>query len=459
MEANFNLALLDPPRFGWTAIGNVENIITPHEELKRRLRKGRRRRSSGVHSSATKKSSVNQTKTIAALDDESKAQDATNAIEIVENVDVNEKNSLGGSTSNDSPKVNGKEYPTRNDQTCPNQSPSLQGFKSVELVKANDYTVLQVKPIQDGGIIDMYTYHYGREGLEMIEEIEPNDTGTVNWVGPKTLKPEILIEFPLGCGEKWSETVSWNLEDENTLTPLAFATNVAENFGLDFGAMIDLAKSIESQLYAATRIGDAYPETTTTLRDYSTDMPRDPARSQHSQWYGTSDPPGNGGFPMQGRSKNSKATSSVGTNKPKSLSRSTSIKPISTPASANKFVFRTEKVYRDEVIKRAKRECKAAWTNTQLQKKSNQTCYICQSKQSHCIGFACQNASHFYCYNHMESVLGIIDIEKSEMTLDYCPICCLSCSSLKCRKKAGRCCSRISKANTDSKNATVGDMF
>jgi len=432
MEANFNLALLDPPKFGWTATGNVENIITPHEDLKRRLRKGRRRKGLGVHSFASK-SSANQTKTT-TQDNEGNTRDIIHATEVSDNIDVKEKTHLE-ITSTESQKLTGKEYPPKNDQACPIPSSSSQGFKSVELVKANDYTVLRVKPMQNGGILDIYTYHYGREGLEMIEELEPNDTGTINWVGPKSIKPEILIEFPLGCGEMWSETLSWNLEDENTLTPLAFATNIAENFGLDFGATMDLAKSIESQLYAAVRSGDAYPETAATLRDYSTGRYRDPVRSHYSKWYGTTDQPGNGGFPTLGQPKSSKASQPIGANKVKNLSRSTSIKPNTTTASTNKFVFRTEKVYRDEVIKRAQRECKVAWSSTQLQMKSNQTCHRCQSKQSHCIAFACGNAAHCYCHTHMESVLDITKINKSEMTLDYCPICCLSCSCLKCRKK------------------------
>eukprot|EP00546_Thalassionema_frauenfeldii_P001064 CAMPEP_0178934892 /NCGR_PEP_ID=MMETSP0786-20121207/24173_1 /TAXON_ID=186022 /ORGANISM="Thalassionema frauenfeldii, Strain CCMP 1798" /LENGTH=1153 /DNA_ID=CAMNT_0020612841 /DNA_START=338 /DNA_END=3799 /DNA_ORIENTATION=+ len=433
MEANYNLALLDPPKFGWTAVGNVQSIITPHEDLKRRLRKGRRRRNIGVHSTAGKKNPSNQT-TKAALDIEGKARGINPALAVTNDSYPKAKSPLGISLNDDLNQLE-KEHSARKDGAFPNQSLLPQGCRSVEFTNANDSTVLQVKSIQNDGILDMYTYHNGREGLEILDELQPNDTGTANWMGPKSIKPEIRIEFPLGCGEKWSETLTWNLEDDNTSTPLAFATNVAENFGLDFGATIDLAKSIEAQLYAATRSGDAYPETTTTLRDYSTGKDRPLVRPHHSQWYGTTDQPGNGGFPTVIRPKTLKAITPACANKSKNPSRPATSKSHTAAASNNKFSFRTEKIYRDEVTERARRECKIAFSSTELQLKSNQVCHICQSKKLHCIEFACQHALHCYCYDHMESVLGITVMKNSEMTLDYCPICCMSCPCLKCKRK------------------------
>jgi hypothetical protein len=31
LESNFNLSLLDPPKWGWSAGGKVVNILTPQE--------------------------------------------------------------------------------------------------------------------------------------------------------------------------------------------------------------------------------------------------------------------------------------------------------------------------------------------------------------------------------------------------------------------------------------------
>jgi hypothetical protein len=42
----------------------------------------------------------------------------------------------------------------------------------------------------------------------------------------------IYVEYPLGEGEMWREQLEWDLEDETTQTPLAFATKIARVFWL-----------------------------------------------------------------------------------------------------------------------------------------------------------------------------------------------------------------------------------
>lgn len=125
-----------------------------------------------------------------------------------------------------------------------------------------------VNPLE-GDILDMYSYHRGREGMEprdcdsgeLLCPLEPTDTN-YDLDAPK-LVATVVIEFPLEDGGEssktagemesidkavYKQTLQWDLSDPCTPSPLAFANDVANEYGLSFGQRMDLAVSIEQQI-------------------------------------------------------------------------------------------------------------------------------------------------------------------------------------------------------------------
>ncbi len=113
--------------------------------------------------------------------------------------------------------------------------------------------------LSDDGKLDTHMYHRGRQGAELREEdtgtllcdVEPTDTNH-NLTEPK-LTADVVIEFPLddpgfSTDNIYKEVIAWNLGDDNMLTPLQFAAEMAQNFGLTFLQMHQLAESIQNQL-------------------------------------------------------------------------------------------------------------------------------------------------------------------------------------------------------------------
>ena len=118
---------------------------------------------------------------------------------------------------------------------------------------------LQVGAIYEKGGVDMYTYHRGREGSEprdmetgeLLCDVGPTDT-SYGW-DQKRLSTHVTISFPLGEGDEdfhyFKEVVEWDLTNPRTPTAMAFAVNVAHEYGLNFGQTMDVASDIQSQLH------------------------------------------------------------------------------------------------------------------------------------------------------------------------------------------------------------------
>eukprot|EP00980_Cylindrotheca_fusiformis_P018591 scaffold6162_cov154-Cylindrotheca_fusiformis.AAC.1 len=147
--------------------------------------------------------------------------------------------------------------------------------RSKEVIEAT------VKSVKDG-ILDMYAYHRGREGMEP-RDAETGEllsaqiaTDTNHVVESPKLAATIIVEFPLedetDTKDKRNskatpshevddedvaiekamhrESFSWDLGDPNTPSPLSFATSIADEYGLSFGQMVDVASSIQEQIDA-----------------------------------------------------------------------------------------------------------------------------------------------------------------------------------------------------------------
>jgi Bromodomain len=325
----------------------------------------------------------------------------------------------------------------------PKNTKKLFEFKSVT-PEAPDSRNLIVKSLyrsdemnESSEFVDMYTYHLGREGLELGDYPIPTDTG-YHASSPPTKVP-VQVVFPLDEGglELWKEEIEWDLTDESTLTPLAFAHRTAQEFGLSFDQTMELATSIQQQLDASRLSVPSYPETVITLNDPLTNRPRTilTNKSRPCHLYGSSD---SGGWPMKAK-KGQK-----GLPPPSSISDPAS-KPISsktTPSQAsnkknrselNTYRFKTPLQIREEVQKRARQECN--FTSNVLSLKLDSVCHLCTTKRNQGFMFACCNPSHVYCMEHCLSELSLGVTADVQITLSYCPICCVSCPCNKCQKR------------------------
>ncbi|KAI2499848.1 bromodomain-containing protein [Fragilaria crotonensis] len=310
--------------------------------------------------------------------------------------------------------------------------------------------------------VDMYTYHLGREGLELCDEPDPVDTGC-NAPLPRTKFP-IQVEFPLDDDrtEMWTEQIEWDLEDEKTLTPMAFATQVAHDFGLNFGDTMELASSIQEQLNAFRAAeSSSYPDPAISLNDPSTGLPRStipPNKSKPCYLYGWTDGSDIGGMPMVIKktprppatptatiaapapvAAAAAAASIVSTSSTKVSTTKTSERNVNSnkPRSEDLgYQFKTPIAFREEVIKRAKLECRFPSRNLQL--KWNHVCHLCDTKKQQGAMLPCENPLHIYCLEHAKSELKIdlsVPGRATTTPVDYCPICCCSCSCRTCQKR------------------------
>jgi Bromodomain len=164
--------------------------------------------------------------------------------------------------------------------------------------------------------LDIFTYHRGREGMELRDDEtgnllcdvpEPTDTnninvgitGSCNEQGPKLLAT-VTIRIPIVQNNihelhqeevldddhetqqqqqqqqhsYFWETIKWDLEDADTASPMAVAANIAENFGLSFAETLQVAESIQIQLraFCAEHAGYTVP---LSYIDPSTERKRD----------------------------------------------------------------------------------------------------------------------------------------------------------------------------------------
>ena len=148
-------------------------------------------------------------------------------------------------------------------------------------------------------VLDMYSYHRGREGMEPRDA----DTGELLCVQEVTdtnhdldapkMVVSMVIQFPLGdddddddddndkvgniygdrgdemqkesktksCTEVvFRDVMDWDLLDPSTPSPIAFATSIAKEYGLTFGRTMDLAASIEQQIETHLNANFRYSE-------------------------------------------------------------------------------------------------------------------------------------------------------------------------------------------------------
>jgi Bromodomain len=302
------------------------------------------------------------------------------------------------------------------------------------------------------GVLDIFTYHRGREGMELRDEdsgellcdVEPTDTN-FSWDEPKMVAM-IQFTFPLTeNGHEYRETIAWDLGDPDTLTPEAFAINVADEFGLDFACTMDLVVSIQAQLRAFVRENCPYA-IPVPLKDGLGQLRETMPPSSSPHLYGQVTGSALGGMDSSaGKTKPPlRTTSGIGlvlvTEKGQNgKAQSKGEKDLGACEEE-----RAERVYRDEVQQRLRleleREIKnavngsgedSADTCGRIHVKSDAICHLCGAVKTNCESFSCGITGHSYCYDHLLEKLSL-DGNGPSPRLDYCPVCSLDCTCSIC---------------------------
>jgi len=258
----------------------------------------------------------------------------------------------------------------------------------------------------------------------------------------------------------YREVVSWDLSDPETLTPMAFAADVAENYGLTYAQAMDLAESIQGQLRAFVAEHCAYAPPV-VLRD-AAGLPQDPPPASVHGLYGDVAGPLPGGMPIPlakhrtagARSVPSSAvaraaaSSDRGREKGRKNSKPPAKRRRSGDVRASSLKSKVEDEYRQEVTKRlleeSRRRVRArAGDGTlvgELAESKNGACHLCREQSSEglkCWSFACgESDSHVYCEAHLSERLGMaVQSDPLPLMLDSCPICSLTCPCSICAVK------------------------
>jgi hypothetical protein len=284
-----------------------------------------------------------------------------------------------------------------------------------------------IESLKDG-VLDMHSYHRGREGMEPRDpetgELrfppEPTDTN-YDYDAPR-MGATVVIEFPLedetdSKSEEnesmdkamYQETLNWDLADPSTPSPLTFATDIASEYGLSFGQMMDLALSIQQQLDSHIQQNCAYSAPLAL---------KDPAGNERT-FVGPTIQMHRFGQVLQVAEGGTRQTRKEGSGRQQRIPSRQPGAPTGSSTARRKSIERvpeeltaepgkeTEKQYLDEVKKRAlsasvrdiAQKCKNGIIGV-LQKKYDFHCHVCHKRCKVAYSFACGFVSHSYCEMH-----------------------------------------------------------
>lgn len=363
----------------------------------------------------------------------------------------------------------------------------------------NSGDAIRFRALDERGVLDMYTYHRGREGIELRDEDTgellcdvPHATDTNRGLDEPKLTTTIEIKFPLeddhhedsGTNKQplrfYKERIPWDFTDPEMPTPAALAADVAENFGLSFKQMLDLADSIQTQLRSFVQQNCSY-SAALTAKDSSGNSRDTHQPSVAFDLYGdvtnsssavASTGAGSNmtecrgpGFALPGRSRGASSSLSSSTahgSKSQSAAREkerTTVRP-----RENRSIYEgeeVEEIYKEEVRKRFRANSTKEINEIScgqlkpIQMNDNYVCHICKDVRANVGVFACGYARHAYCSIHLSSRLELnpSTCSVAEMSLDYCPICSLICTCAACRRKLDRA-ARDLKARAIEQGAT-----
>jgi hypothetical protein len=260
--------------------------------------------------------------------------------------------------------------------------------------------------------LDMFSYHRGREGFELRDPYSgmlkcpgpPTDTNH-SYDGPR-MELKVLIEFPLyddhevsaSSAPTFREFFDWDLSDPQTPSPAVFANQIATQFGLSYGQMMDLAMSIESQIDVHVQQNWNYCAPLSMMDPLGNER-RSGGQTIHRHRFDQILRIAEGGTRMKTKDKQ----------------RSVSRAPFaagSFPSAKKKRmdeqnVDDIDEIFVDEIRRRSRIEstlditskCKNGVIGL-MARKSDEYCHICRKSCEIVFGFACGLSGHVYCEMH-----------------------------------------------------------
>lgn len=310
--------------------------------------------------------------------------------------------------------------------------------------------------IDDNDRLDVYAYYGGREGQEprhrdtgqLRHDVQPTDTNH-NARGPKSLVTSVVIEFPLeetDKGRKYRETLEWDLSCPEMPTPIHYAMQVGEQFGLSYSQTMDLAESIQKQIETFCHSQCSY--TPALLLDSPQPKPSPLAMHLYGDVTGMGQTGGHC-FPYHHKQPSTKHSSSlqrsrssssvVTTTKPTLSTATTTTKPSTTkrakPVTDEVLHQQIRSRLRKESEQEAKEKCANSDAESMIRLVENQSCHLCERVLPKCGAMPCQIQDHVLCAGHLLYQFGVAlaDDSKSKC-LNYCPICSLECPTRQCTR-------------------------
>ncbi|GKY95530.1 hypothetical protein MPSEU_000514600 [Mayamaea pseudoterrestris] len=473
-ESMINLAVLNPSRHGWTAAGSMADLSEPHERARRRsvksmfLRELKRKRDAS-HGLDNPLQHARQSQSTESLNEQQ------------------EDSAVGAAFS----------------KTVAEQSPSHLIIKSLgEEMNTNtgNARIANLKAINNSisfkawqthsKVLDIYTYHRGREGLELRDaskgdllcDVPFSDTNHTR-DDLEALVATITIQFPLdkqqesheedsddddgeynGACRYYVETIDWDLEDVESPPPPIFAAHIAEQFGLTLQETLQLTESIQQQLYdfLSDRATYSVALPTKDCLDQKRDVPPSNVFALYGDLLGVVA----GGACIQKQQTKRRLTrrasatrfllcDEIGRSTTEAVEPSREKANVLPKVKVRLFSNGTSKVdnslrintkveskYVDDVRRRMSHEktdiCRDSIGNDgQLQFVARGFCHICRIDKDDKVGlFACCCARHSMCESHLLHYHGLsIRQEHAASKLESCPICSLTCPCSWCRAR------------------------
>lgn len=305
-DSLINLCALDPPKYGWSVLGGIKDVLPPHDRARRRSTQlcfvEKHHKSKALHIDSSRLVSATSSD-LNELNNETTVGNGESGVEEDQNALAgdNVSGALKGETIS-RPLSSTKEDKSLNQiiwELGPQYEVSLRSIpRKKKRISRSKLTVDAIHTINDKGEIDVNVYHRGVAGGEpryresgILCCDTPQCDTNYKWE-PLGTKCKIMIQFPLAdpemiheedktknepivtqfidgsnrsskreeqCSHRFTEVpnfighIDWDLMDPRTPTPIVYASHIGAEFGLSFGAILDLARSIQEQIDAFVR--------------------------------------------------------------------------------------------------------------------------------------------------------------------------------------------------------------
>lgn len=248
---NLNLTYLDPPRYGWTAIGGISSILEPHEAARRGITAAKATVSSDKSGAPADIDDEGGTKeecyyTILEEDEEEKKEEA-------EQKETTEEHEQSRPSRRKSKEKTTADKPECKDKTDDKKATEENEEKAAEPEEPKPKQI-SIQTTKDN-VLDIYTYHRGRVGQEprdargnLLAITDAIDTNH-DYKPPSSTIIKITLDFPFDDegSYKFHDVIPWDLSDP-TLNVEEFSTSLATSYDLSFKTTMEIIQSITSQI-------------------------------------------------------------------------------------------------------------------------------------------------------------------------------------------------------------------